>query len=67
MSKGASGLPILCDFSCAPPGEGVVVSSVGHGDAVGADGDTDSIRLVVDRDDAEVGAQLAFERPFGAG
>lgn len=54
------GLPILCDVSRGPPGEGVVVPAVRHGDADGADGHADSIGLVVDRDGAEVRAQFVF-------
>lgn len=53
-------LPVLYDFRRGAPGEGVVVPAVRHGDAVSADGHADSIRLVVDGDDAKVGVQFVF-------
>ncbi len=59
-------LPILCDVSCGPPGEGVVVPAVGHDDADGADSHADSIRLVVNWDGAEVCVQFVFVHLLGA-
>ena len=53
-------LPVLYDFRRGAPGEGVVVPAVGHGDAVSADGQADSIRLVVDGDGAKVGVEFVF-------
>lgn len=53
-----SQLPILDYFSCGPPGEGVAVSAVSHGDVVSADCHTDSIWLVVDSDGAKVGVEF---------
>lgn len=41
------------------------VSAVGHVDAVGADGHADSVRLVVDGDDAEVGVLFALVHLLG--
>lgn len=42
------------------PGEGVVVLAVIHADAGRADGQADSIGLVVDRDGAEVGVHFTL-------
>lgn len=59
-------LPVLRDFGCGSPGEGVVAPAVSHGDADGADAHADPIRLVVDRDGAEVGVQFVLAHLLGA-
>lgn len=59
-------LPVLDDVSRGAPGERVAAAAVGHGDPVGANLHADPGRLVVDGDDAKVGADSVFVRLLGA-